>query len=78
MVTCIIATTVPSLAVIAIARFIAGVVSAVPSIVVAGSIEDIYNVHARVWLIFLWANVGLGALAIGPIYSTWISYTLGW
>ena len=49
-----------------------------PTIVVAGSIEDMYNIQARVWMIFSWALVGLLALVIGPIYSTYITYVLSW
>ena len=74
----IISAAVPSLTVIVLARFVAGVLSAVPTIVVAGSIEDIYNIQKRVWMIFMWALVGLLALALGPIYSTYIIYILGW
>lgn len=69
---------VPSLAAIIICRFITGVVSAVPTVVVAGSIEDIYNIRTRVWMIFAWALVGLLALVVGPIFSTYVTNILGW
>ena len=39
---------VPSLAVVVIARFLSGILAAIPTIVVAGSIEDMFNMKARV------------------------------
>ena len=41
---CIISAAVPSLPVIVLARFVADILSAVSTIIVAGSIEDIYNI----------------------------------
>lgn len=55
-----------------------GLLSAVPTIVVAGSMEDLFNVHGRVWMIFIWAMSGNVAVCIGPIYSTYVAYTSGW
>ena len=75
---CAIVAAVPSLPAIIVSRLVAGILSAVPTIVVAGSIEDMYNIQARVWMIFSWALVGLLALVIGPIYSTYITYVLSW
>jgi MFS family permease len=69
---------VPSLAAVVVARFITGFLSAIPTIVVAGSIEDVFNIRARVWMIFIWATTGNVAVCIGPIYSTYITNTLGW
>lgn len=53
----IITAAVHSLPAIIVARFLSGLASAIPTIVVAGSIEDVFNMRARVWMIFVWAVV---------------------
>jgi MFS family permease len=70
--------TVPHISAIAVGRFFSGLLSAVPTNVVAGSIEDMYGPERRIWMIFAWgagANIGL---TIGPIYSTYITEAIGW
>jgi MFS family permease len=52
--------------------------SAVPSVIVSGSIEDMFNMRDRVWLMFLWACATTMGLLVGPIYGVFISATLGW
>ena len=68
----------PSIIVISIGRFLSGFLSAIPAIVVAGSIEDMYNAKDRVWLIFLWAIVANMGLALGPIMGIYIIARLNW
>ena len=75
---CIITAALPSLVAVIVARFAMGVFSAIPSIVVAGSMEDLFNVHARVFMTFIWTLLGDFGLCVGPIYSTYITYSLGW
>lgn len=68
----------PNIAAVTVGRFFCGLLSSIPTIIVAGSVEDMYGPEARVWMIFAWgaaANIGL---AIGPIYSTYITEGLGW
>ncbi|CAI6339323.1 unnamed protein product [Periconia digitata] len=61
-----------------IGRFVAGLASAVPSVVIAGSVEDIFNTRRRVWIIVLWnAGTTIG-LCFGPIYAAYISEAAGW
>lgn len=74
----VITAAVHSLPAIIIARFLSGLASAIPTIVVAGSIEDLYNMKARVWMIFVWAVVGNAAVCVGPIYSSYVTQNLGW
>lgn len=69
---------VPSLAGVVVGRFFSGFLSAIPSVVVAGSIEDMFNAKDRVWLIFLWAMAANMGLALGPIMSTYITVHLSW
>lgn len=63
-------------------------------IVTAGTIEDIFDAEARIWMVFAWgcaANLGLvfgpfspcrinehHSSSLGPIYGSFISETLGW
>jgi hypothetical protein len=71
---------VHSLPVIVVARMMSGLASAIPTIVVAGSIEDVFNSRARVWMIFVWASVGTAAVAVGPIFGSYVTQNeaLGW
>ncbi|KAK2616601.1 hypothetical protein QQS21_000424 [Conoideocrella luteorostrata] len=63
---------------VVIGRFFSGLLSAIPTIVVAGSIEDIFNSKDRTWLIFLWTMVANMGLAVGPIMSVYITVVLNW
>jgi MFS family permease len=74
----IVVATVPSLPLVMVARFICGFLSAIPTIVVAGSMEDMYNMRARVWMIFVWVTTGNMGIILGPIFSTYVTITLGW
>lgn len=75
---CVVVGVIPSLAGVVIGRFFSGFLSAIPTIVVAGSIEDMFNSKDRIWLIFLWAMVANMGLILGPIISTYITDHLGW
>ena len=75
---CLIVGLAPTLAAVIVGRFFSGFLSAIPAIVVAGSIEDMYNSKDRVWLIFLWAIVANMGLALGPIMSIYITVALSW
>ncbi|KAM0251905.1 hypothetical protein ACHAQJ_007967 [Trichoderma viride] len=75
---CVVVGISPSLAGVIVGRFTTGFLSAVPTIVVAGSIEDLWDFHARVWLMFAWAMVANMGLVVGPIVSSYMSLSLGW
>ncbi|KAL4877939.1 major facilitator superfamily domain-containing protein [Aspergillus karnatakaensis] len=75
---CVLVGVVPSIAGVVVGRFLSGFLSAMPTIVVAGSIEDMFNSKSRVWLIFLWALVANTGLVIGPIMSIYIISSLDW
>lgn len=77
-VSCIVVAVVPSLGLAVIARFVGGVLSAIPTIVVAGSIEDLFDMEQRITMVFLWALIGNMGLVLGPMYSAYITYSLGW
>ncbi|KAJ0107705.1 hypothetical protein J7T55_010312 [Diaporthe amygdali] len=59
-------------ATIFVGRFITGFASAVPSVVIAGSVEDLFDTRARVWVVVLWNAATTIALCIGPIYASYI------
>ncbi|KUJ08940.1 MFS multidrug transporter [Mollisia scopiformis] len=75
---CIIVACVPSISGPFVGRFISGFVSAVPSIIVSGSIEDMFNMQQRISMMYIWACATTGGLFLGPIYGTYISHSLGW
>ncbi|KAF9879925.1 MFS multidrug transporter [Colletotrichum karsti] len=61
-----------------VGRFVAGLASAVPSVVIAGSVEDMFNTKRRVWVIVLWNAGAVIGLCIGPVYAAYISEAVGW
>ncbi|EFE34070.1 uncharacterized protein ARB_07021 [Trichophyton benhamiae CBS 112371] len=75
---CVVVGLVPSVAGVIVGRFFSGFLSAIPTIVVAGSIEDIFNSKDRIWLIFMWAMVANMGLILGPIMSIYIIDHLDW
>ncbi|EAU35701.1 conserved hypothetical protein [Aspergillus terreus NIH2624] len=77
-ISCAVVAAVPSLIGVAVGRLVSGFVSSIPTTVVVGSIEDMYNAKDRVWVICVWAIVANLGLVVGPIYSTFITADLGW
>ncbi|KAB8234273.1 major facilitator superfamily domain-containing protein [Aspergillus alliaceus] len=69
---------VPSPVGMFVGRFLSGYASAVPSIVLAGSIEDLYTHRTRLWLIWLWNCSTTIGLCVGPIYGSYIVSSIGW
>ncbi|KAJ5698786.1 hypothetical protein N7462_000791 [Penicillium macrosclerotiorum] len=61
-----------------IGRFLSGFASAVPSVVISGSVEDQFNAEQRVWIVLLWNAAATAGLAFGPIYASCICETASW
>lgn len=61
-----------------IMRSLAGLLSAVPSTIVGGSIEDMFNSQARIWVVFFWTVASNIGLIFGPIMSSHITEFLNW
>ncbi|KAL4932545.1 major facilitator superfamily domain-containing protein [Aspergillus undulatus] len=61
-----------------IGRFIAGFASAVPEVILAGSIEDQYSSRPRLWFLWLWNCCTVLGLGTGPIYASYIIDAIGW
>uniref|UniRef100_A0A8H7K439 Major facilitator superfamily (MFS) profile domain-containing protein n=1 Tax=Bionectria ochroleuca TaxID=29856 RepID=A0A8H7K439_BIOOC len=78
-ISCLTTGLVPSISGVVVGRFFSGFTSAIPTAVVPGSIEDLYNAKDRIVFIFLWAMLAnTGLLIIGPIMGTYIVSGLGW
>ncbi|KAF2220821.1 major facilitator superfamily transporter [Elsinoe ampelina] len=75
---CLLIGLVPSVAMVYIGRFLTGLASAVPSVVLAGSVEDMFNSRQRKWLVLVWVSLATAGLICGPIYGVYISAHLGW
>jgi MFS family permease len=67
-----------SIAAVFVGRFITGLVSAVPSVVAAGSIEDIFVSKTRTWLVTVWLVIANLSLVLGPIFASYVSASIGW
>ncbi|KAE8152372.1 MFS general substrate transporter [Aspergillus avenaceus] len=62
----------------AVGRTITGFLSAVPSVVIAGSIEDMFSTRERIWLTLPYMAVADFGIASGPVMSTYITAAWGW
>ncbi|KAL4808301.1 major facilitator superfamily domain-containing protein [Aspergillus unguis] len=59
-------------------RILSGFLSAIPSTIVVGSVEDMFNSRDRVWMIWIWALVANLGLVVGPIMGTFTTEDLKW
>ncbi|KAL5049017.1 hypothetical protein BDW71DRAFT_195843 [Aspergillus fruticulosus] len=75
---CVIIAAVPSVKGVVFGRIISGFLSAIPSTIVVGSVEDMFNSRDRVWMIWIWALVANLGLVVGPIMGTFITADLHW
>ncbi|KAL2815642.1 major facilitator superfamily domain-containing protein [Aspergillus cavernicola] len=69
---------VPSLGGTIAGRTITGFLSAIPTVIITGSIEDMFNARDRIWLVFAYMVVANFAVAMGPVMSGYITAELGW
>ena len=69
---------VPSVVAVTIGRFVTGLLSGIPTSIVAGSIEDMYPAGIRIWMIFAWAVAANIGIILGPIIGIYITQDLGW
>jgi len=76
---CVIVAASGSLAGIVAGRFIAGAVSAVPSVVAIGSIEDMWHARHRIWVVQAWVGFSIVGLALAPVMAATLSTSnTGW
>ncbi|KAL2821439.1 major facilitator superfamily domain-containing protein [Aspergillus cavernicola] len=77
-VSCLIVGVVPHVSAVFIGRFFSGLASAVPSVVVSGTVEDQFNTERRVWIVLLWNAAATAGLAFGPVYASCIAMVASW
>lgn len=70
---CIIVGVPQSLPAVVIGRFFSGFLSALPTVVGSGSIEDMWDVRARIWAIDIWIKGSIVGIALGPCMATYVS-----
>jgi MFS family permease len=70
--------TVSHISAMDVSRLCCGILSTIPTIIIAGSVEDMYSQETRVWMIFAWGVASNIGLTLGPIYSTYITENIGW
>ncbi|EME38053.1 hypothetical protein DOTSEDRAFT_39598 [Dothistroma septosporum NZE10] len=76
---CVILGACPTLAVVIVVCFITGFLSAMPGVVAVGSIENIWDTQARIWLIHVWIRSAVLGLVVAPAIATVVSESyLGW
>ncbi|KAM0122985.1 hypothetical protein ACP6JC_000393 [Aspergillus fumigatus] len=56
-ISCLVVAAVPSLSGATVGRFVSGFLSAIPTTVVIGSIEDMFNARDRVWMLQIWTGL---------------------
>lgn len=76
--TCALTGLTTSLAGVVLGRFLSGLCSAVPAVVVGGSIEDLFNERQRIWPVWLWNAFTVAGQVLGPVYGSYVSKSLGW
>lgn len=76
---CLIMAAYPTIQVMVLCRFITGLLSAMPCVVATGSIENMWDMTSRTFLIHIWIAGAVVGLAVGPPLATFISTSpLGW
>jgi MFS family permease len=64
---------------IIIGQFVPGLVSATPAIVLGGSIEDVWDNEARIWVVDGWVLASILGIGIAPSFATGIGASrFGW
>ncbi|KAK4233146.1 polyamine transporter 1 [Achaetomium macrosporum] len=69
--------TVPHFAAVWTGRFVTGVTSAVPAVVTAGSIHDMFGGAQHVWLVVVWNAGSTAGLCLGPVYGAYVASACG-
>lgn len=75
---CVVIAAVPSPAASVAGRAITGFASAIPNVVITGSIEDMFNSRDRIWLVFVYYAIADFGVAMGPVMSMHITTRFGW
>lgn len=64
---------------VVVGRFLSGFVSALPSTVACGSLEDIWDARARIWALSIYIIFAVMSLGVGPPVATYLATSpIGW
>jgi MFS family permease len=61
-----------------VGRILSGLASAVPSSVLSGSIEDLWDIRARIWVFDLWVLSAIIGVSTAPCYAIALASSVGW
>ncbi|RAH71270.1 MFS multidrug transporter [Aspergillus aculeatinus CBS 121060] len=75
---CLLIGAVPSASALVIGRLVTGFLSAIPTIVITGSIEDLFNSQDRIWVMLYYVAMACLGVSAGPIMSSYVTYRYGW
>lgn len=78
-VSCLIVALAPHISAVIVGRFVSGIASAVPTVVISGSVSDQFDSRQRLWIVLVWNIVATSALAFGPVYAAcigdWLAFS---
>jgi MFS family permease len=63
---------------VVLGRFLSGLCSSIPAVVVGGSIEDLFNEKQRIWPVWCWNGFTVAGQVLGPVYGTLVASSAGW
>lgn len=76
---CLLMAVVPALPMIIVGRFVGGMLSAMPAVVACGSLENMWDAKARIWVIHLWICGAVLGLTLAPAVAPAICLSsYGW
>lgn len=61
-----------------VGRFLTGVLSSIPTIIIVGSMEDLFNAKDRIWTMLPYIGFAQIGVSLGPVMSAYITITWGW
>lgn len=69
----------PSIDTVVVGKFVSGALSAIPTVVACGSIENMWDAQDRIWAVDIRAIAGFLGIAIGSVYAVYVSESnMGW
>lgn len=68
----------PSVIAVYFGRFFQGLAAAIPATVAFGNFNDMFDAHRRVWIVYGYTLSGMAGLVLGPIFSVYVTETIGW
>ncbi|KAL2817607.1 major facilitator superfamily domain-containing protein [Aspergillus granulosus] len=77
-ISCLVIAVAPHISGVFVGRFFSGLASAVPSVVVSGTVEDQFDTERRVWVVLVWNAAATAGLAFGPVYASCITSVASW